>query len=175
MKLPKLQTIAELCMIAICILSFVILVRRGFPSHSAVGASMDSYNASLVGKTDSTVPASSWSGSDHNVVLLISSHCHFCMESTPLYQHLSQLHNRYSVTIGYADSPDGQTWTTYGNPIFTAGAAGAWDRPGVGDPSVYYDGTKFRMWYVGGREQIPGGTPDSDTWVEGSIGYALIP
>jgi hypothetical protein len=81
----------------------------------------------------------------------------------------------YSVTIGYADSPDGQTWTTYGNPIFTAGAAGAWDRPGVGDPSVSYDGTTYRMWYVGGREQLPGGTPDSDTWVEGSVGYALIP
>jgi predicted GH43/DUF377 family glycosyl hydrolase len=81
----------------------------------------------------------------------------------------------YSVTIGYADSPDGQTWTTHGNPIFTAGASGAWDRPGVGDPSVSYDGTTFRMWYVGGREELPGGTPDSDTWVEGSIGYALIP
>ena len=81
----------------------------------------------------------------------------------------------FSVTIGYADSPDGETWTTYGNPILTAGAAGAWDRPGVGDPSVTYDGTTFRMWYVGGREQLPGGTPDSDTWVEGSVGYALIP
>ncbi len=81
----------------------------------------------------------------------------------------------FSVTIGYADSPDGVTWTTYGNPIFTAGAAGAWDRPGVGDPSVFYDGTTYRMWYTGGREQLPAGTPDSDTWVEGSIGYALIP
>jgi predicted GH43/DUF377 family glycosyl hydrolase len=81
----------------------------------------------------------------------------------------------FSVTIGYADSPDGETWTTYGNPILTAGAAGAWDRPGVGDPSVTYDGTTFRMWYVGGREELPGGTPDSDTWVEGSVGYALIP
>ena len=81
----------------------------------------------------------------------------------------------FSVTIGYADSPDGETWTTYGNPILTSGAAGAWDRPGVGDASVYYDGTTYRMWYVGGREQLPGGTPDSDTWVEGSIGYALIP
>lgn len=81
----------------------------------------------------------------------------------------------YSVTVGFTDSPDGATWTLHGNPIFTAGATGAWDRPGVGDPSVYYDGTTFRMWYVGGREQLPGGTPDSDTWVEGSIGYALIP
>jgi predicted GH43/DUF377 family glycosyl hydrolase len=81
----------------------------------------------------------------------------------------------YTVTIGYADSPDGKTWTTYGNPIFTAGATGTWDRPGVGDPSVFYDGKTYRMWYVGGREQLPGGTPDSDTWVEGSIGYALIP
>ena len=81
----------------------------------------------------------------------------------------------FSVTIGYADSPDGVTWTTYGNPIFTAGAAGAWDRPGVGDPSVFFDGKTFRMWYTGGREQLPLATPDSDTWVEGSIGYALIP
>jgi predicted GH43/DUF377 family glycosyl hydrolase len=81
----------------------------------------------------------------------------------------------FSVTIGYADSSDGVTWKTYGNPILTSGAAGAWDRPGVGDPSVFYDGTTYRMWYVGGREQLPFGTPDSDTWVEGSIGYALIP
>jgi predicted GH43/DUF377 family glycosyl hydrolase len=81
----------------------------------------------------------------------------------------------FTVTIGYGDSPDGVTWTTYGNPIFTAGPAGAWDRPGVGDPAVFYDGTTYRMWYVGGREQLPFGTPDSDTWVEGSVGYALIP
>ena len=81
----------------------------------------------------------------------------------------------YTLTIGYADSTDGKTWTTYGNPVVTSGAAGAWDRPGVGDPAVIYNGTTFQMWYAGGREQLPGGSADTDAWVEGSIGYAYIP
>ena len=81
----------------------------------------------------------------------------------------------YTVTIGYADSADGKTWTTYGNPVLTSGAAGEWDRPGVGDAAVIENGTSFQMWYAGGREQLPGGNADTDAWVEGSIGYAYIP
>ena len=80
----------------------------------------------------------------------------------------------FEVTIGYADSPDGATWTTYGNPVFTEGASGAWDRPGVGDASILYD-TKFRMWYVGGRENIPDTSIGIGSFVEGSIGSAIIP
>ncbi len=78
----------------------------------------------------------------------------------------------YAVMIGYADSADGITWKTYGNPIFTAGASGTWDRPGVGDPTVYYDGINFHMWYVGGRENLSIQSYLYDAFVEGNIGYA---
>lgn len=81
----------------------------------------------------------------------------------------------YPITIGYGDSSDGLTWSFYGNPVFTAGSLGAWDRPGVGVPSVMKDGTTFRMWYVGGRGNLPGQTWDGNVFVEGSIGYATIP
>jgi hypothetical protein len=81
----------------------------------------------------------------------------------------------FPITIGYGDSPDGTTWTFYGNPVFAPGSAGAWDRPGVGVPSVMKDGATFRMWYVGGRGNLPGQTWDGNAFVEGSIGYATIP
>jgi hypothetical protein len=37
------------------------------------------------------------------------------------------------------------------------------------------DGATFRMWYVGGRGNLPGQTWDGNAFVEGSIGYATIP
>ncbi len=81
----------------------------------------------------------------------------------------------YPLSIGYTDSPDGSTWTTYGNPVLTAGSEGAWDRPEVGDPTVIKDGSVFRMWYAGGRGNLPGGTWDGNAFVEGSIGSATAP
>lgn len=81
----------------------------------------------------------------------------------------------FPITVGYGDSPDGTTWSFYGNPVLAPGSAGAWDRPGVGVPTVMKDGSTFRMWYVGGRGNLPGQTWDGNAFVEGSIGYATIP
>jgi hypothetical protein len=81
----------------------------------------------------------------------------------------------YPITVGYADSPDGITWSTYGNPVLTAGAEGAWDRPCVGGPAVVKDGAAFRMWYAGGRGNLPGQLWDANPFVEGAIGYAVAP
>jgi len=80
----------------------------------------------------------------------------------------------YNFGIGYADSPDGKNWTTYGNPVLASSAAGAWDRPGVGAPAVIKDGTTFRLWYAGGRGNLPGAVtpPASNAFVEGAIGQA---
>lgn len=52
--------------------------------------------------------------------------------------------------IGVATSSDGISWTKHAaNPVFEAGAPGAWDALGVGDPSVSYDGIFFTMHYTG--------------------------
>lgn len=51
--------------------------------------------------------------------------------------------------IGYATSPDGITWTRQGSaPVFTPGAAGAWDAK-IGLPTVIKDGSTYKMWYTG--------------------------
>lgn len=48
--------------------------------------------------------------------------------------------------IGLATSSDGISWTKHAvNPVLEAGAPGAWDALGVGDPSVLYDGTRYTM------------------------------
>ena len=95
----------------------------------------------------------------------------------------------YTRAIGYASSPNGITWSKYTQslsycafcigadsviPVFVSGPAGAWDRPGVGLPSVMKDGTTFKMWYTGGRINIPSfGSLNSSPFVEGAIGYAM--
>jgi len=54
------------------------------------------------------------------------------------------------VSIGYATSPDGVTWTKYaGNPVFWPRVRG-WDRLVVAFPMVVQDGGVYRMWYTGG-------------------------
>ena len=75
--------------------------------------------------------------------------------------------------IGFGTSTDGTNWTALGT-VLPAGPPGAWDRPAVGEPSVIRDGTQFRMAYVGGRGNFPGG---GSGWffTEGSLGIATAP
>jgi hypothetical protein len=96
--------------------------------------------------------------------------------------------NEARMDIGYASSYDGIIWTQFTNSSATCsfcvtsdniiaslshGAAGAWDRPGVGQPSVIKDGSVFKMWYTGGRIHRPNiSSLNSASFVEGSIGYA---
>jgi predicted GH43/DUF377 family glycosyl hydrolase len=55
-----------------------------------------------------------------------------------------------TISIGYATSPDGVTWTKYsGNPIFTPGPTGSWDDGAVSRPIVIHSGTGYTMYYVG--------------------------
>ena len=55
------------------------------------------------------------------------------------------------MSIGYATSPDGVTWTKYaGNPVFWPRTRG-WDRLVVAFPMVVKDGGVYRMWYTGGN------------------------
>ena len=85
----------------------------------------------------------------------------------------------YSTRMGFASSTDGINWTPYNStsgatyPIFARGSAGAWDRPGVGQPWVILDNGTWRMWYSGGR--VNSLAPGTFSYVEGSIGYAAIP
>lgn len=100
--------------------------------------------------------------------------------------------NLLNFNIGFASSANGTAWTPNDAspsvcffcvdtddphvPALSMGAGAAWDRPGVGQPSVMLDGTTFRMWYTGGRIVIPSmGSLNSASYVAGSIGQAQTP
>jgi hypothetical protein len=52
--------------------------------------------------------------------------------------------------IGYATSADGIVWVKHpGNPVLDIGAGGTWDDYYVSEPTVFFDGTKYQMWYGG--------------------------
>ena len=52
--------------------------------------------------------------------------------------------------IGYATSLDGINWDKYeSNPVIDSGSTGEWDNGGLAPKSVIFDGTIYRMWYVG--------------------------
>ena len=83
--------------------------------------------------------------------------------------------------IGFATSSDGISWSISqdsdqnATAVFSAGADGHWDRPGVGQPSVIIDPNDalFKMWYIGGPVEAPSSGARAVTF--GSIGNATIP
>ena len=59
-------------------------------------------------------------------------------------------HDGERTRIGYATSTDGIDWKKHaGNPALSEGESGAWDGTRVSDPTVLYDGRRYRMWYSG--------------------------
>jgi predicted GH43/DUF377 family glycosyl hydrolase len=53
-------------------------------------------------------------------------------------------------SIGYAESADGFTWSRSAlNPVLRGGVQ-PWEGTCIDNPSVHFDGTTYRLWYVGG-------------------------
>ena len=70
-----------------------------------------------------------------------------------------------SRKIGYATSPDGNTWTKVGTtPVLSPGTAGSWDANGVSFPMVIKEDNTFKMWFTG-----------MDASSIGRVGYATSP
>jgi len=91
-----LERITYILLITVCIVSLAVLVKHGLLSTAGAGPgpAMDVQAHSLTGKNEPSVAATAWTGHQRNVVLLLSSQCHFCEESLPLYQELSRLHQQ---------------------------------------------------------------------------------
>jgi tetratricopeptide (TPR) repeat protein/predicted GH43/DUF377 family glycosyl hydrolase len=64
--------------------------------------------------------------------------------------------------VGYAWSENGLSWTKLPEPVMEPGKDNAWDAAGIKGASVYFDGTRYHMWYNGN---------DTISWI-GKIGYA---
>ncbi len=88
-----------------------------------------------------------------------------------------------NYNIGYASSPDGILWTKYsGNPVLI-GDFGQWDEKDIANPTVYYNGSEYLMWYQGfdgpGNSDIYkiglATSPDALTWTKSTFNPVLQP
>lgn len=67
--------------------------------------------------------------------------------------------------IGYAESPDGRTWTPYfNNPILQA--VEPWEGSVVRDPTVLFNSGEYMMWYRGGSSIGYANSPDGINWTK---------
>jgi predicted GH43/DUF377 family glycosyl hydrolase len=72
--------------------------------------------------------------------------------------------------IGYAESPDGLTWTKRSEPVLDVGTPGAWDDGSIVEPRVFHMSDGYRMYYGGmhrGASAYRLGiatSPDGITW-----------
>ena len=68
----------------------------------------------------------------------------------------------YKFQVGRATSPDGIHWMKDPlNPVMSFGPLGSWDEFGAWIPRVLFDGSQYRMWYMGASVQTFG------TWQTG--------
>jgi predicted GH43/DUF377 family glycosyl hydrolase len=86
-------------------------------------------------------PSGSWDDSmaTHPTVIYDGSNYHMWYAGS----------HAYDISIGYASSSDGITWTRYHDPVLRKGIPGSWDDIYVHTPTVLFDGATFHMWFQG--------------------------
>lgn len=85
----KIQTISNVAIIITAILFGGVLVKSYLLPTSQRPAAVESEDVKV--GTKLPLPDVDWSKSDRNLVLVLSTSCHFCSESTPFYQKLAQM------------------------------------------------------------------------------------
>jgi predicted GH43/DUF377 family glycosyl hydrolase len=82
--------------------------------------------------------------------------------------------------ICYADSSDGVHWILHG-VVLQKGEPGVWDEYGARRPVVSFDGTTYKMWYLGFRNDGPrymigyATSPDGITWTKHGMNPVMTP
>jgi len=94
----KLERIAYVFMIAVSILSIGILIEARLSHRNATPQNRPPSADALVGKT-LDIPGVVWNSSRVNVVVYLSTTCHFCQASMPFYRRLvSERHSAIGGT-----------------------------------------------------------------------------
>lgn len=97
--------------------------------------------------------------------------------------YMGYSHNPFPAhRIGYATSPDGIVWTKHSsNPILIPGGNGGWDDGGLGEFTVFFNGSTYIMWFNGqaymhATLKIGVATsPDGISWTKYSNNPVLVP
>lgn len=89
----KLETITNIAILIICVISVVLVANKYFLHRSP-----PSILSPQVGSTIS-VPGIDFSRSNHTLVIAISTQCHFCEESTDFYKKLVLAAERHGTQV----------------------------------------------------------------------------
>lgn len=85
----KIQTISNVAIIIVALMFGGVLVKSYLLPASQQPAAVENEDVKV--GTKLSLPDVDWSKSDKNLVLVLSTSCHFCSESTPFYQKLAQM------------------------------------------------------------------------------------
>jgi thioredoxin-related protein len=93
----KLDTIANIAIILVCIIAAVILIRNNFfpGSSRPAGAPPEAKKGETYAELRQVVPA----GTDRALVLALSPTCHFCNDSMPFYKQLLDQRNQKGSAV----------------------------------------------------------------------------
>lgn len=107
--LGRLEAVANFAIITVAILLAVVLV-KGYlwPAREMVDALNSPATATqrnMVGQS-AAIPAVDWKSDVNTVVMVLSTTCHFCSESTPFYQKLVEERKDHPVIAVFPQSVD---------------------------------------------------------------------
>lgn len=86
----KLDTVANIAIIVVCIIASVVLVRNYFFAPKPPGAPPAAEKGEKLPAVQAVLPA----GTQSALVLAVSPTCHFCTESIPFYKRLVDERNQ---------------------------------------------------------------------------------
>jgi thiol-disulfide isomerase/thioredoxin len=117
MGLPgKIETAANVAVVVVAALLSAILVKvyllPAAPTQALVPPNLPNAPtaAGTVGTNlNSRIPGVDWSKNGQTLVLALSSHCHFCTESAPLYRRLAQVAGKAVKIVAILPEPVPET------------------------------------------------------------------
>ena len=83
----KIETASNIAIIIVALLFGGVLINRYFVSASPTPTAVE--NKEIKAGTILPLSEIDWNKSNKNLVLVLSTNCHFCSESTPFYQKLA--------------------------------------------------------------------------------------
>jgi len=123
--IKKLEILANIAVVITSLVLCSVLVKKYFSSSTKQEASVQAVQSkspassasrrpSIQAGTKISLAGIDWSKSDRNVVLALSTGCHFCSESAPFYQKLHQQNPNNLRLVAVLPQPveDGRNYLT---------------------------------------------------------------
>jgi thioredoxin-related protein len=94
--MSRLERTTHIFLIALCAVSILFLLERGVRPAPQVRAGRSEWESKVL-----DLPGADWTKSRMNVVLYVSSSCHFCRESSSFYRLLAEERRKLSSPVAF--------------------------------------------------------------------------